>query len=105
MPPVPDMSMPFNVISLTCTLYAFVVGSLANLLVRKSSSWAKKALHPEEHKSTLQQLKEKLRSKSRLFGRKGGEPRDNVGNSSETSVTKDTENDGPGNETRDRAGE
>lgn len=37
MPPVPDMSMPFNVISLTCTLYAFLFGSLLNLLVRKSS--------------------------------------------------------------------
>merc|ERR1712087_44515 len=28
MPPVPDMSMPFNVISLSCTLWAFVLGSL-----------------------------------------------------------------------------
>jgi hypothetical protein len=62
MPPVPDMSMPFNVVSLTCTLYAFIVGSVANLLVRKASRRIQcKLLHPEkEHKSTLQRVKEKL---------------------------------------------
>jgi phosphatidylinositol glycan class T len=62
MPPVPDMSMPFNVVSLTCTLYAFIVGSVANLLVRKASRRIQcRLLHPEEeHKSTLQRVKEKL---------------------------------------------
>ena len=31
----PDMSMPFNVITITCSLLAFYFGSLINLLVRK----------------------------------------------------------------------
>ena len=51
MPPLPDVSMPFNVMSSMCTsytLHAFVFGSLAILLVRKSSSWAKKASQPEQ---------------------------------------------------------
>lgn len=32
---IPDMSMPFNVITLVCTLLAFLVGSLINILVLK----------------------------------------------------------------------
>ena len=72
MPPVPDMSMPFNVISLTCTLYAFVLGSMANLLVRKASRRIKLKLHPEENKSKLQQLKEKLRDKFGGLNRRVG---------------------------------
>jgi phosphatidylinositol glycan class T len=71
MPPVPDMSMPFNVISLTCTLYAFVIGSLANLLVRRASQRIKTKLYPEENKSKLQKLKERLGKK--LFKKKGEE--------------------------------
>lgn len=35
--PLPDMSMPFNVLSFTCTLYAFVIGSLFNLLIKKAN--------------------------------------------------------------------
>lgn len=53
MPPVPDMSMPFNVISLTCTLYAFIIGSLANLLVRKASEKVKQNISPESKKTKL----------------------------------------------------
>jgi phosphatidylinositol glycan class T len=69
MPPVPDMSMPFNVVSLTCTLYAFIVGSVANLLVRKASRRIQcKLLHPEkEHKSKFQRRKEKLQCKLTRF--------------------------------------
>lgn len=63
MPPVQDMSMPFNVISLSCTLYAFIIGSLANLLVRKASEKVKQTLHPEPKKSKLRELKERLRNK------------------------------------------
>lgn len=74
MPPVPDMSMPFNVISLTCTLYAFVIGSLANLLVRKASQRIKSKLYPEEHKSKLQKLKERLRNKLGRFKKKKKKP-------------------------------
>ena len=45
--PLPDMSMPFNVISLTCTLYAFVAGSLINLLVKKANRQIKQALQED----------------------------------------------------------
>jgi phosphatidylinositol glycan class T len=45
--PLPDASMPFNVLSLSCTLFAFVVGSLLNLLVRRASERVKYKLYPE----------------------------------------------------------
>jgi len=70
MPPVPDMSMPFNVISLTCTLYAFVIGSLANLMIRKASQRIKTRLHPDENKSKFQKLKERIQNKLRRFRKK-----------------------------------
>ena len=35
MAPNPDMSMPFNVITLTCTMIAFLFGTILNILVRK----------------------------------------------------------------------
>ncbi|KAG5191776.1 Gpi16 subunit, GPI transamidase component-domain-containing protein [Tribonema minus] len=34
--PYPDFSMPFNVVTLTCTLVAFFAGTALNVLVRKS---------------------------------------------------------------------
>ena len=39
--PQPDGSMPFNVITLTCTLMAFFIGTFINVLVRKSD-WKEK---------------------------------------------------------------
>lgn len=45
--PLPDMSMPFNVISLTCTLYAFIVGSLLNWMVKRASKHLHDRLDPE----------------------------------------------------------
>jgi hypothetical protein len=66
MAPVPDMSMPFNVLSLTCTLYAFVIGSIINQLVRKASESVKK----ENNKSWKDRIKQALREKwTRLTGR------------------------------------
>jgi phosphatidylinositol glycan class T len=64
LPPIPDMSMPFNVTSLTCSLYAYVFGGIIAMLVKKSSDKIRYALHPEEKpKSPLARLKEKIRSK------------------------------------------
>jgi hypothetical protein len=64
LPPVPDMSMPFNVTSLTCSLYAYVVGTIVALVVKKASERMRYKLHPEERpKSKLVVLKERLRSK------------------------------------------
>lgn len=64
LPPVPDMSMPFNVLSMTCSLYAYIVGAIVQILVKKASEKVRYKLHPEEKpKSKFQKLKEKIRSK------------------------------------------
>ena len=63
MPPVPDMSMPFNVISLACTLYAFIIGSMINLLVRKGSQSISDAHKGRKPRNKLSKLKQKLRKK------------------------------------------
>ena len=63
MPPVPDMSMPFNVISLACTLYAFIIGSLVNFLVRKGSQSITDAYKGRKPRNKLSKLKQKLRKK------------------------------------------
>ena len=60
MPPVPDLSMPFNVVSLTCTLYAFIIGSLINLLVRKSSKKIADKYYNIQEESKLMKIKAKL---------------------------------------------
>ena len=49
--PTPDFSMPFNVITLTCTVVAFFYGSMMGVVVRKGR---------------------KRRRKRRKGGRKGG---------------------------------
>lgn len=64
LPPVPDMSIPFNVTSLTCSLYAYVFGNLVAFLVKKSSEKIRYTLHPEEKsKSPLVRLKARIWSK------------------------------------------
>ena len=72
LPPVPDMSMPFNIISLTCTLYAFVIGSIINTIVRRGDEKVYFQLHPDESpKTTKQKLQEKLRKiRQKFFARK-----------------------------------
>ena len=45
--PVPDLSMPFNVLSLTCTLYALIIGAIFNLALRRASERVKYTLNPE----------------------------------------------------------
>jgi hypothetical protein len=66
LPPSPDMTMPFNVISLTTTIYAFIVGSVMNILIRRSSASINKALGKVEAdvkskiKIILTNIKEKV---------------------------------------------
>ncbi|KAL3804681.1 hypothetical protein HJC23_008496 [Cyclotella cryptica] len=67
LPPVPDMSMPFNVISLSCTLWAFVLGSMINILVRRSTESIKRELTGEKEKRPLDKLKEKIFDKHALM--------------------------------------
>jgi hypothetical protein len=63
LPPVPDMSMPFNVISLSCTLWAFVLGSLLNILVRRATESVKSDFTGEREKRPIDKMKEKLKDK------------------------------------------
>jgi len=70
LPPVPDMSMPFNVISLSCTLWAFALGSTINILVRRGTESVKRDLTGEKEKRPLDKLKEKLQEKGRKLKEK-----------------------------------
>ena len=76
LPPVPDMSMPFNVISLSCTLWAFVLGSLLNILVRRATESVKSDFTGEKEKRPIDKLKEKLKDKigrlKRVFRKNAG---------------------------------
>jgi hypothetical protein len=64
LPPVPDLSMPFNVISLTSSIYAYIIGAMVTILVRKGSERIKYKMHPDRRpKSKLTKLKTKLREK------------------------------------------
>jgi hypothetical protein len=61
LPPVPDMSMPFNIISLTCTLYVFVIGSIINTIVRRAEDKVYFQLYPDKRPKTIKhKLREKL---------------------------------------------
>jgi hypothetical protein len=73
--PLPDMSMPFNVLSLTCTLFAFIVGSLINVLVRRGTEHVKYQLDPSSKpKSKLDKLKAKVRRVKENLWKKQTEP-------------------------------
>jgi hypothetical protein len=68
LPPVPDMSMPFNVISLTSSLYAYIVGAIVTILVRKASERIKYKLYPEKKPiSKIKKIKDKLKDKLDLI--------------------------------------
>ena len=56
--PVPDFSMPYNVITMTCTLIALAFGSMFNLFVRRFVP-IKKPLG-KRISGTLQQFKTKI---------------------------------------------
>ena len=63
LPPVPDMSMPFNVISLSCTLWAFVLGSLLNILTKRATESVKTDFTGEKEKRPIDKLRDKLKDK------------------------------------------
>lgn len=70
MSPVPDMSMPFNVISLSCTCFALLIGSAINLIIKKSSQSVSDALKGVKPQTPMQKLKDRLRSKIDLLKQK-----------------------------------
>lgn len=64
LPPTPDLSMPFNVLSLACSLYAYLVGTIITMLVKRASEKVYYKLYPDKKpKSKIQKLKEKIKSK------------------------------------------
>ena len=67
--PLPDLSMPFNVLSLSCTLYAFIIGSTMSLLLRKASQSVQEELDPSKKPpSKIQVFKGKLTAfRNKLF--------------------------------------
>ena len=85
LPPVPDMSMPFNVISLSCTLWAFVLGSLLNILVRRGTESVKRELTGEKEKKMIDKLREKIKDKVDKLRKKLGREENAAG-----KVTKDS---------------
>ena len=93
LPPVPDMSMPFNVISLSCTLWAFVLGSLLNTLVRRGTESVKRELTGEKEKRPIDKLREKIKDKiGKLRGAlnrivRGKESGEKIPNSSEGTLS------------------
>ena len=57
MPPLPDSTMPFNVVCLSSTLFAFVIGLFLNILVKKTNETVRCRLYNEEpEKSKLKKL-------------------------------------------------
>ena len=82
------MSMPFNVLSMTCSLYAFIIGSLLNLLIRKSSERVQRSYDPSKvpRPNKLQQLKAKIVDKVKSFRK--GKPDADAQNDSTKAETK-----------------
>eukprot|EP00536_Pseudo-nitzschia_multiseries_P010687 jgi/Psemu1/307512/fgenesh1_kg.335_\ len=79
LPPVPDLSMPFNVISVTCSLYAYAIGAIVTILVRKASEKIKHKLYPDtkpepkakQLKRRIRETIDRVRSSSKLVGSAG----------------------------------
>jgi hypothetical protein len=63
MPPVPDMSMPFNVISLCGTCFAILIGTAINLIIKKSSQSVHDSLKGVKTKTRMDKLKDRLKPK------------------------------------------
>eukprot|EP00520_Triparma_pacifica_P003824 CAMPEP_0118664294 /NCGR_PEP_ID=MMETSP0785-20121206/17925_1 /TAXON_ID=91992 /ORGANISM="Bolidomonas pacifica, Strain CCMP 1866" /LENGTH=482 /DNA_ID=CAMNT_0006558169 /DNA_START=278 /DNA_END=1723 /DNA_ORIENTATION=+ len=66
--PHPDMSMPFNVITLTGTVVAFIVGTVFNVTVRKGGKVIKEKLEEGKEKEEGK-LKKKLRRIGTIFSK------------------------------------
>ena len=64
LPPVPDMSMPFNVLAFVCGIYLFVVGNMINLAIRRSSDAIKYQYDPSSKPpNKLHLLRDKIKKK------------------------------------------
>eukprot|EP00934_Nitzschia_sp_Nitz4_P001040 Nitzschia sp. Nitz4//scaffold99_size76975//48689//50308//NITZ4_005579-RA/size76975-processed-gene-0.49-mRNA-1//-1//CDS//3329560859//1040//frame0 len=94
LPPVPDMSMPFNVLSLTCSLYAYLVGTLVTLLIKRASERVRYTLEPHKKpKSKLAQIKERIQQtflrKGKVLDKEEGKVKQTGDGGSQTSPEKE----------------
>jgi len=72
MPPVPDLSMPFNAIGFTNTFYAFLIGSTLNVLLRKGTQKMSDDFKGVKTKRPIDKLKDRIKQIiTRLVGQKG----------------------------------
>mmetsp|Transcript_42918 Transcript_42918/g.64668 ORF Transcript_42918/g.64668 Transcript_42918/m.64668 type:complete len:141 (+) Transcript_42918:244-666(+) len=72
MPPVPDMSMPLNVISLVGTFYAFIIGFLMKQLLDRATTKIKDQRKGKKSKNKMQKLVGRIKKKIARFRRKQG---------------------------------
>lgn len=94
LPPVPDMTMPFNVIALSTSLYALLLGTTINLLLRKGSQSVSDSYKGLKRKTPIQKLKEKLKDKlQRLKNKTKRKGEESAKEDSTESDVKDSEED------------
>jgi hypothetical protein len=58
MPPVPDLSMPYNVISITSTFFALIIGTIINITIRRANQSLKDQYNGSVRKRGITKLKE-----------------------------------------------
>ncbi len=93
LPPVPDLSMPFNVISLTSSMYAYIIGAIVTILVRKGSEKIKYKMYPDKKpESKLTKIRTKLRTKfgvikAKLMGKQDEKSKQKDSSQESTSET------------------
>jgi hypothetical protein len=68
MPPVPDLSMPYNVISLFSTFCALIIGTIINITIKKSREKVRDQLNGKVSKSKKEAIKEKMRRLLSILG-------------------------------------
>ena len=67
-PALPDSTMPFNVLCITCTLFTFIIGSMMNILVRKTVERLKSQYTGiEEEKTGLKKIIHDIRNRLHAF--------------------------------------
>jgi len=74
MPPVPDLSMPFNVISLYSTFCALIIGTVINITIKKSREKVRDELSGKPRKSKKEMIKERILRIISMLSRKKNEP-------------------------------
>lgn len=58
MPPVPDLSMPYNVISITSTFFALIIGTIINVTIKRANQSLKDQYNGVTRKRGIVKLKD-----------------------------------------------